>query len=232
MMQNLQYNDEVDRLIEAFGETIGLPVVRWETDPVQINLHTGWRVADTIEKLGESALFASLDAQQKSLACSIRLKLKGEGRQLHQFVQDEFVWTLPQMEVIAKLHEIFDGMIAELDRRVRRLSAFFVAANDQVPIALPPQLAPRVVGIRHIPPGHDRIYFDAGHSHPSISELSDTVIDAVLDRSVRLGGVEFETVDNRMVQTQADVAWPVTDQEPFLVDLYDKLCLDAPHDPK
>ena len=227
-MQYLQYDGEVDCLIEAFSETIGLPIIRWETDPVQINLHTEWRVADTIETLGEGALFACLDAQQKSLACSIRLKLKGEGRQLRQFVQDEFVWTLPQMEVIAKLHEIFDGMIAELDSRVRRLSAFFIAANDHVRIALPPQLAPRVIGIRHIQPGHDHIYFDAEHSHPTVQELNDTVIDAVLDRTVRLGGVEFETVDNRMVQTQGDVAWPITDQESFMVELYAKLSGGAP----
>lgn len=226
----MHYDDNVNRLFEAFSETLGLPLIGWETDPVHINIYTRWVVAETIEKLGDTPLFAGLNAQEKFLACSIQLKLKGEGRQLRQFLQDEPPWTHPQMDVMGKLHELFDGMIAELDSRVRRLSAFFVAASDHVRIPLPPQLAPQVIGIHHIEPGYECIDFNAEHSHPSVRDLNDSLIDAVLDRAVLLGGVEFETTDNRMVRTPGEVAWPVIDQDRFMVDLYARLIRETPNE--
>ena len=137
-------------------------------------------------------------------------------------------WTLPQLELMGKLHEIFDGMIAEFDSRVRRLSAFFVAASNYVRIPLPPQLASQVIGIRHIEPGYEGIDFNAEHSHPSIRDFSDSFIDAVLDRAVLLGGVEFETADNRVIRTPGEVAWPVIDQDRFMVDLYARLIREMP----
>ncbi len=228
----MHYDDEVNRLFEAFSETLGIPLMGGETDPVHINIYTRWVVGDTIEKLGDTPIFGGLNAQEKFLACSIQLKLRGEGRQLRQFVQDGHLWTVPQMNVIAKLHEIFDGMIAEIDDRAYRLSMFFAAANEYIRIPLPLQLAQHVIGIRHIGPGDVQIDFDAVFSHPSITELNDSVIDAVRDRTVRLGGIEFETVDTRMVLTPGEVAWPVSDQESFLVELYDKLCREAPHEPE
>ena len=224
----MHYDDEAYRLFEVFSETLGIPLIRWEADPVHINIYTRWVVGDTIEKLGDTPLFAGLSAQEKFLACSIQLKLRGEGRQLRQFLEDEPAWTLPQLELMGKLHEIFDGMIAELDSRVRRLSAFFVVASNHVRIALPPQLAPHVIGIRHIEPGYECIDFNAEHSHPSVRDLNDSVIDAVLDRAVLLGGVEFETADNRMIRTPGEVAWPVIDQDRFMVDLYARLIREMP----
>lgn len=230
----MHYDDEIAALMELYATDLGLSFKGWDSQPVQITVEESWGVADMIDRFGhESSLFAAMNPRQKVIAKSIELPLNGTGSRFRDLLERdaEVSWTLPQADVIEILGDVLDTLLDNLRQDIDRLSTFTGNVFSPPRIAVPQALKDLNVGIVTNEEWNDVIDIDHPFSHPDCRDIYE-LIDSVNRGEIRickLGFVVDEVEDEDAFYIGDYVAWPVAEEEAFLVALFHRLAgTDAP----
>jgi hypothetical protein len=223
----MHYDDEIGSLMELYSTDLGVTFKGWESEPLSITVEESWCVGDMIERFGhQSSFFEAMSPRHMIIAKSIDLPLNGTGSRFRDLLERdaEVSWTLPQAEVIEFMGNVMDTLLGHLSMDIDQLSTFRGNIYAPARIAVPQALQDLNVGIDTDGEWDDVIDIDHAFSHPACRDIHE-LIEPVNRGEIRICKLTFvvEDGDEDAFIIGDYVAWPVAEEEAFLVDLYHRL---------